>query len=301
MAGVLLAAKEIPVLVWLKDGSMKETGATAPSIKVNGRTIPMGSILSIHSGETATEAEAARIASGIAAILGTDRKASDAAVEELTTMGVPVITPLLAAYKDTDQHEPRPLYRLFERIMPVNADGLDRGLSMIRLAGGEILRGKIDGFALNAQVKFADVRGFAVRQREVSRRMSVHSIQHSTQIEFFDTAVIPSAVSKASATGSGFTRLSWSEDGWATDPDGLKVPGPRYKTNLVDGHPFGALVGRYGAKGSVYFVGRKWNGAGLPLARLQLAINDNRHWQNNLGSYRVTLRVSDAYDVGEPQ
>ena len=64
---------------------------------------------------------------------------------------------------------------------------------------------------------------------------------------------------------------------------------------------FGALVGRGGAKGAVYFVGMKWNGANLPLARLQFAINDNRHWQNNLGSYRVTLRVSDAYDVGEAQ
>jgi len=301
LASLSLAAKDTPVLVWMKDGALKEIAATASSIKVGARTIPMGSILSVHSGEAATEEESARIKAGIGAIQGTDRKASDAAVEDLTTLGVPVITPLLTLYKDTDQHEPRPLYRLFERIMPVNADGLDRGLSMVRLAGGEIVRGKIESFSLNGQVKFSDVRGFAVRQKEVARRVNVHSIQHSTQIEFFDTAVVPSPSSKASSSASGFTRLSWAEDGWATDPDGLKVPGPRYKTNLVDGHPFGALVGRGGAKGAVYLVGMKWNGSGLPLARLQLAINDNRHWQNNLGSYRVALRVSDAYDVGEAQ
>lgn len=301
LASVALVAKDTSVLVWMKDGAVKEITATAASIKIGARTIPLASILSVHSGEAATEAETARITAGIAAIQGTDRKASDAAVEDLTTLSVPVISPLLATYKDTDQHEPRPLYRLFERIMPVNADGLDRTLSMVRLVGGEIVRGKIEGFALNGQLKFSDVRGFAVRQKEVARRVTVHSIQHSTQIEFFDTAVIPSASSKATSNASGFTRLSWNEDGWATDPDGLKVPGPRYKTNLVDGHPFGALVGRGGAKGAVYMVGMKWNGAGLPLARLQLAINDNRHWQNNLGSYRVTLRVTDAYDVGEAQ
>ncbi len=300
-ASLALLAKDTPVLVWMKDGSIKEITATAASIKVGARTIPLASILSVHSGEAAIESETARITKGIAALQAPNRGASDAAVEDLTTLGVPVITPLLAAYKDTDQHEPRPLYRLFERIMPVTADGLDRGLSMVRLAGGEIVRGKIEGFALNTHVKFAEVRGFAVRQKEVTRRVTVHSIQHSTQIEFFDTAVIPSSTSKATSIASGFTRLSWSEDGWATDPDGLKVPGPRYKTNLVDGHPFGALVGRGGAKGAVYFVGIKWNREGLPLERLQLAINDNRHWQNNLGSYRVTLRVSDAYDVGEAQ
>jgi hypothetical protein len=301
LAGFVLAAKDTLVLAWMKDGSIKEMTATAASIKVGARTIPLASILSVHSGEAAIESEAARITKGIEAIQGANRKASDAAVEDLTTLGVPVISPLLAAYKDTDQHEPRPLYRLFERIMPVNADGLDRGLSIVRLAGGEIVRGKIEGFALNANVKFAELRGFAVRQKEVVRKITVHSIQHSTQIEFFDTAVIPSATAKATSTASGFTRLSWAEDGWATDPDGLKVPGPKYKTNLVDGHPFGALVGRGGAKGAVYLVGMKWSSDGLPLERLQLAINDNRHWQNNLGSYRVTLRVSDAYDVGEAQ
>jgi hypothetical protein len=30
-------------------------------------------------------------------------------------------------------------------------------------------------------------------------------------------------------------------------------------------------------------------------------INDNEHWQNNIGSYRVRLRATNAYDVGEPQ
>jgi hypothetical protein len=34
----------------------------------------------------------------------------------------------------------------------------------------------------------------------------------------------------------GFVRLSFDMDGWASDANGL-VPGPNYKTNLVDGFP----------------------------------------------------------------
>jgi hypothetical protein len=35
--------------------------------------------------------------------------------------------------------------------------------------------------------------------------------------------------------------------------------------------------------------------------RLYLAINDNPHWQNNIGGYQVKLRVTNAYDLGDPQ
>jgi hypothetical protein len=131
--------------------------------------------------------------------------------------------------------------------------------------------------------------------------VDVHSIRHSTQIEYFDTGVVFGAGSKGTATASGFTRLSWETDGWASDPNGLQKPGPNYKTNLVDGHPFGALVGRYGAGGEVFFVGKTWASKPGAGGRLYLAINDNRHWQNNLGSYRVLLQASDAYDLGDPQ
>ena len=252
------------------------------------------------AGEAATSAESARITQGIAAIQGTDRKARDLAVEDLTSIGVPVLTPLLKTYKDTDQHEPRPLYRLFERIMPSHADGLDRGLSLVRLTSGEALRGTIEPFSIGTRA-WSDIRAVAVKQKRIARRLEVHSIRHSTQIEYFDTGVVLATASTASAQASGFTRLSWDTDGWATDPNGLQKPGPNYKTNLVDGHPFGALVGRFGAAGDVFFAGRSWTAAAGARGRLYLAINDNRHWQNNLGTYRVLLTAANAYDFGDPQ
>jgi hypothetical protein len=132
--------------------------------------------------------------------------------------------------------------------------------------------------------------------------MPVHSLRHCTQIEYLDTGVVLTSASKADITADGFVRLSWNEDGWATDADGLKKPGsPAYKTNLVAGHPFGALVGRVGAKGDVFFIGKRAAKTGLPAGRLGLAVNDNAHWQNNLGTYTVTLTATDAYDLGEAQ
>ncbi|MBL8235610.1 MAG: hypothetical protein JNL98_44380, partial [Bryobacterales bacterium] len=64
---------------------------------------------------------------------------------------------------------------------------------------------------------------------------------------------------------------------------------------------FGALIGRVGAGGQVFFVGTKASKTGLPAGRLMLAVNDNRHWQNNLGTYTVTMTVSEAYDLGDAQ
>jgi len=297
-------AKESTVLVMTKDGAASEMKTSLGAIKVTVdgklRSLPLASILSVHNGEAATPAEAAKIDAGIVAIQGADRKARDLAVEQLTAIGVPVMTPLLKAYKDTDQHEPRPLYRLFERIMPSHADTLDRQLSLIRLANGESLRGKVEPFDLGT-AKWDQIRVFAVKQKSITRRVDVHSLRHSTQIEYFDTAVYFAASSKATASASGFSRLSWETDGWATDPNGLQKPGPNYKTNLVEGHPFGALVGRFGAAGDVFFVGRNWTAKASANGRLYLAINDNWHWQNNLGTYRVALQIADAYDLGDAQ
>jgi hypothetical protein len=117
------------------------------------------------------------------------------------------MTPLLKAYKDTDQHEPKPLYRLFERIIPSQADKLDRELSLIRLTNGELLRAKVEPFQLGSTA-WSNIRVFAVRQKKITRRVDVHSLRHSTQIEYFDTAILFTAASKATATATGFTRLS---------------------------------------------------------------------------------------------
>lgn len=304
LAVLPLFAKESTVYLQTKDGATNEANTTLAAIKVtiDGklRIINLSSILSVHNGDAASPSESDKIAKGIAAIQGEARNARDLAVEELTAIGIPVITPLLKTYKDTDQHEPRPLYRLFERIIPSHADGFDRELSLIRLATGESLRGKVEPFQLGS-ASWDQIRFFAVKQKQITRRLEVHSLRHSTQIEYFDTAVLFSATTKATATASGFTRLSWETDGWATDPNGLQKPGPNYKTNLVDGHPFGALVGRFGANGDVFFMGRSWTAKQPAAGKLFIAINDNRHWQNNLGQYRVTIQAADAYDVGDPQ
>lgn len=116
----------------------------------------MAGVLSLHSGEPASPGETIRIQSGLAAVqaytnevIQSDaRRGRDAAIEDLTSIGLPVVTPLLRTLKDTDQHEPRPLYRLFERLVPGEADQLDRDASLIRLASGEMLRGKVEPFSL---------------------------------------------------------------------------------------------------------------------------------------------------------
>jgi len=124
------------LLVRTVDGTVVEGQAQLKSVKVDGTDVALAQVLSIHSGGPASTFETERITQGMAAIQGEDRAARDKAVEELTSIGIPVMTPLLKGYKDTDQHEPRPLYRLFERLMPSYADAFDRTLSMVRLKNG---------------------------------------------------------------------------------------------------------------------------------------------------------------------
>ena len=147
----------------------------------------------------------------------------------------------------------------------------------------------------------SEVRRLAVRQPMVAKKFEVHSLRHSTQIEYLDSGVMLSASSQVNGKARGLVRLSWETDGWASDADGLKVPGPNYKTNLVDGFAFGALVGRVGAGGANFIGGVNLSKKGLTVGRLYFAVNDNKHWQNNLGSFWVELRVSDAYDLGDAQ
>ena len=299
-----LFAKDAMVQVLGKDGQVREMTTSLKAIKVDSRTIPLAQILSVHSAEPASASETERIQKDLPIIVAADQKTSDrvqrdAATAELVAIGLPVMTPLLLTYKDTDQHEPKPLYRLFERIIPSHADQLDRTLSMVRLTNGETIRGKVQAFD-EGGLNWANIRRLAVKQKSVSRSVEVHSLMHCTKIEWFDTGVGLAEGSKVDSTASGFTRLSWETDGWATDPNGLQKPGPNYKTNLVDGQPFGALVGRVGA-GEMFLLGTKATKSGLAAGRLQLAINDNGHWQNNLGRYKVRFTATDAYDLGDPQ
>jgi hypothetical protein len=298
------------VLIRMTDGTQLEGQMQVRNLSFEraGKTtsLALTQILSIHNGAPASEFEAGRITAGIAAIQGKERAARDQAVDELTAIGIPVLTPLLQTYKDTDQHEPRPLYRLFERVMPSYADEPDRTLSMVRLKSGEALRRKFaEGWSVEVAkqtVPWSKIRSLAVRQRVVNRSMQAHSLSHSTQIEYLDTGVAISSASHMDIATRGFVRLSWDTDSWASDADGLKVPGsPAYKSNLVDGQPFGALVGRIGAAGDVFFVGKKASLAGKPAGRVHLAVNDNAHWQNNVGTYYVTMAATEAYDLGDAQ
>ncbi len=295
-----------------RDGKVLEGSLSAGGFTVNGapsRSVGVETLLSINLAAEASPREAERITAALAAVQGADRAASDAAVAELTDIGLPAMTPVLNAYKDRDLREPDALYRLFGRLMPGYADAADRSLDLIRLKNGEALRGSVVANSLalrlpdgtETKVPFSSVRSLAVRQAMIEKTFEVHSLRHCTQIEFLDTGVVIGPQSRVEATAAGYVRLSFAIDGWASDPDGLKVPGPNYKTNLVDGFPFGALVGKVGVAGPRFIVGRRLDKTGLGEGRLYLAVNDNGHWQNNIGGFRVKLRVSDGYDVGDPQ
>jgi hypothetical protein len=296
MVATLLPAAQ-NVLVLTTDGQWIE-GATSAS---KAGSLALGKVLSMHNGAAATAKETETITAGLETILGKDRKARDLAVETLTHIGLPVLTPFLAKIRDTDQHEPKPFYNLFDRLMPSIADQPDRTLSLIRMDGSAPTRGAWPQGEITVggqKLSWSNIRMLAVQRKSITRTMDVHSLRHSTQIEYLDTGLYASAASRWTIAAKGFSRLSWHQDDWATGPNGLTKPAGNYKTNLVDGHPFGALVGRIGPAGAVRFIGassaQAVNGAG----RLHLAINDNAHWQNNLGSYLVTVTLTQAYDLG---
>lgn len=290
----VLSAQTVQVL--LKDGKRVEGTAKSINIQAGGRNIPLRSLLSLHNGAAAEGEEARRIDSLLAQL-------NTAAVDELTAIGIPVVSPLLALYKDTDQHEPRPLYRLFARIMPDGLDQLERTDSLLRLANGEAFRSKVSDFTINVAgqaIPWSNIRRLAVRQARVEKNADLQALQHCTQIEYLDTAIEVGTDSTLTVTAQGLIRNAFNQDGWASDADGLKVPGPNYKTNLVDGHPFGAVVARTG-NGDVQRIGKNFSGKANDTGRFRLAVNDNRHWQNNIGAFKVKVTATNAYDLGDPR
>ncbi len=313
--GVVQAQKAMAghtVRLFTRDGKVVEGRLSVGGITVNGspsRSVSAETLLSINLAADASPRESERITADLTAVQGADHSARDIAVAELTDIGLPALTPVLNAYKDRDLREPDALYRLFGRLMPGYADAVDRSLDLIRLKNGDVLRGQVGAESLalrltdgtETKVPLSSIRSLAVRQARIEKSFEVHALRHCTQIEFLDTGVVVGPNSRVEVTAAGFVRLSFAIDGWASDPDGLKVPGPNYKTNLVDGFPFGALVGKVGVSGPRFLVGRTLDKTGLGEGRLYLAVNDNGHWQNNIGSFRVKLRVTDAYDVGDPQ
>ena len=188
----LCAAPE-GLLIRAVDGTQVEGQTQLRSVKVEseGKTVdlPLSQILSIHNGAPASEFEAGRIRAGLAAIQAGGQKARDQALQTL---------------KDTDQHEPRPLYRLFARLMPGYADGFDRTLSLVRLPNHESVRCKLPEAAVElrtadggkATLPWSKIRSLAVRQKLTPRTIPVDSLRHCTQIEYLDTGVVLTAASK---------------------------------------------------------------------------------------------------------
>ncbi len=315
---IALYAQTIQVL--LKDGKRIEGPAKSINIDAGSRKIALRSLLSLHNGAPAEGDEAKRIEEHLTAIAKDDalaapkpgsppsigtpsRAARDAAIDELTAIGLPVVSPLLALYRDTDQHEPRPLYRLYARLIPSGLDQIERSDSLIRLVSGESFRAKVADFnvTLNGQSHaWSNIRRLAVRQARIEKRASLEALQHCTQLEYLDTGIEASPETTLSVAAKGLIRNAFNQDGWASDADGLKVPGPNYKTNLVDGHPFGAVVARTG-NGEVQRIGASFNGKPQGTGRFRLAVNDNRHWQNNVGAFKVTVAATNAYDLGDPR
>ena len=272
------------------------------------REVALSDLLSLHCAAPASVFEAARIDAGLKALAGADFKAAAAAAAELDDIGLPVLTPLLRSFADTDAHEPDPRYRLFARIVPGRADQADRTLDLVRLADGAVLRGKWTPVDLRLRaadgaettVPAAAVRRLAIQRDAVERSFELQALHDCTYVGWLDTGIATTAGSTLVADATGFVRLSFDEDGWATDPDGIKEPLPG-KRKLQEGFRWGAVLGRIGVDGERWLAGRHVEKAAAGAGRLYFAVNDNEHWQNNIGSYRVTLRATAAFDLGDAQ
>src|SRR5689334_19553659 len=121
------------VRLFTRDGKVLEGRLSATGFRVNGvptRAVNGKTLLSINLAAEASPREAERITANLAAVQAADRAARDAAVAELTDIGLPALTPVLNAYKDRDLREPDALYRLFGRLIPGYADALDRTLDL---------------------------------------------------------------------------------------------------------------------------------------------------------------------------
>jgi len=303
-----------PLAAWVRTSDGRDiegtlvTGTLAFTVAGVARQVAMGDLLSFHSAAPASSFEAQRIDVDLKAVAGADPKAAEAATAELTDIGLPVLTPLLRSYADTDAHEPDPRYRLFARIVPGHADAQDRTLDLVRLADGETFRGRWTPVDLKLQttdgvettLAAATIRRLAIQRPTVERTFELQALHHCTYVGFLDTGVVVTPVSKLRADAAGFVRLSFDEDGWATDPDGIKEPLPG-KRKLQEGFRWGSVLGRVGPAGERWFAGRHVDKADLGAGRLYFAVNDNEHWQNNIGGYRVRVHVTNAYDLGDAQ
>ncbi|MEZ5963686.1 MAG: hypothetical protein R3F56_07555 [Planctomycetota bacterium] len=309
--------------VWLgtRDGHNWSGRVSAQTLhfSVDGdeRQFPLADVLSLHMGTAASEHEARLIARDIPLLASADRQQAAVATDELLAIGLPVVTPLLQSLADTDAHEPDSRYRLFARLLPAGADCKDRSLAMLRLATGAVLRGKprtdarltlalatpLDAGSppprdAPATIDVADLRFLCVARKQVTRTFELHALHDCTYVDWVTTGIVPRSRSRIRADAQGFIRLSFDEDGWATGPDGLfeTLPGKR---KLQEGFRWGSVLYRVGPTGQRRYAGTHLDGENEDTpGMLQFVVNDNEHWQNNIGAYRVSVTVDDAFDVG---
>ena len=278
------------------------------SIGTENRQVATSDLLTFNSAEPASAKEAERIAVDLETLAGTDLKSCEAAIAELSDIGLPVMTPLLKSFQDTDAHEPDYRYRLFRRIVPGFADSTDRTLDLMRLVGGEVFRGKLQTAEIKlvgengkiSSIASSSIRRLAIQRTTITKTFELQALHHCTYVGFLDTGIAVDESSALRADCEGFARLSFDEDGWASDPDGIKEP-LSGKRKLQEGFRWGAVLGRVGPTGERWLVGKHIETKELGSGRLCFVINDNEHWQNNIGSYRVHVTVTNAYDLGEPQ
>ncbi len=271
------------------------------------QAVNLKDVLSIHTAYSATEFESQEINANLARLGNTVQTEAEIAAAKLTDIGLPVLTPLLKAYPDTEATEPDYRYRLFGRIMPGHSDARDRSLGLIRTADSKSVRGNLlkAKFVLKQEngellsVEARNIRRIAVLRNEISRTFDLHALHHCTYVGFLDTGIIATPESSLVADAEGYVRLSFDEDGWSTDPDGIFEP-LEGKRKLQEGFRWGSILGRVGPDGERWFVGKHMEKPGLGNGRLYFVINDNEHWQNNIGSFRVRITVKNAFDVGEP-
>jgi len=308
----LLAQDESTVTVSLLTRSGNVVVGTADDHTIQFGTaehqsVKLSDVLSIHSADPASEQEEQQIETNLEVLGNLVEPTAEVAAAKLADIGLPVMSPLLKGYPDTDAKEPDYKYRLFGRIIPGHADTQDRTLDLIRLADGMTTRGKLltkqivlrDKSGKETTVPASDIRRIAVLRDKIERSFELHALHHCTYVGFMDVGIVTTSASTLEAKAKGYVRLSFDEDGWSTDPHGIVTP-LEGKRKLQEGFRWGSVLARVGPTGERWFVGKQIEKSDLGTGRLYFVINDNEHWQNNIGSFRVQATVTNAFDVGEP-
>jgi hypothetical protein len=274
-------------------------------------TVDWSRVCSYHSALPPSEHEQRQIDEAFPRLDSEKVVEAEQAAATLGRIGLPVMTRLLQSFTDDDGIQPGYRYRLYERIMPGQADAMARDQGLLRTVDGASLRANLKSDQLTLAVdsgepgksKYVEIakdkiRSIGVLRPAVTRELQLDARQHVTYIEWLDTGIDLTGESTLQIEADGFVRLSFDEDGWACDPDGIHDPLPG-KRRLQEGFRWGSILGRVGPGGEKWFVGKGVEKADLPEGRLYLVINENERWQNNIGSFRVRVTVKQAFDMGE--